>query len=953
MVLLEREQSLGLVEELVLAARDGRGTIAAIVGGAGEGKTALLSAAGAIAERCGLRVWRARGSDLESDFALGAIRQLLEPAMRVLDDAERAQVLRGAAGLAASVLDLDVDHAPQTFAALHGLYWLLAALAERAPILLAIDDAQWIDQASLEWLAYLRRRIDGLAVAVVIASRTVEHGPASGPLHALLSDPDVTRLPVGALGEHSVATLIEQALGAAPDERFTAALHRVSAGNPFAVSELLGDLARSEIAPTAQAAASLGERAPDGLRRDILARLDRLEPGATQIAQSLAVLGDRAVLRQAAALGGLDLDEAAHAVDALAREGILDRRQTLGFAHPLIRTAVYDALPVRRRARLHAHAATSLTEDGADPETIAAHLRLADPAADPRSVRSLRAAAAAAIRRGAPAAAVAYLTRALGEPPPESERGPLLCELAHAEMLIRSPAAIEHLRAALDAGGSDPVQRARLRWSLSDALLFAGEWDRAKTLLAEAVEDVRGHEDDLTLRLEGRLVTLGTLDARAAQQLTDEDLARLRARAREDLDGARPLRLNLALLLAIRACPAEELLALIERGLDDGRFLALETADAIEAVHAAFVLVLIDRLDDALALTEQMLADAAARGSVLGFLAGSTFRSLTHLRRGALADAEADAFATLELARELQLQFTIPFIAGYLALTLNERGRTDIAAELLATIPLPPPLAGTPAGITLLEARGRVHRARGERTSAIENLRACGAACEGLQISNPNVVAWRSELALALGEDAAAEASALVRRELEEARRAGIPRGVGVALRASAALAPASEREALLSEAIATLDGSPASLELAHALVDLGAHHRRTGQRTTAREELLRGLELAHVCRADPLAERAREELLAAGARPRRPWLTGVDALTPSELRVARLAGTGRSNQEVAQSLFITTQTVKGHLSGVYRKLGITSRRELPAALARSPDGMTHPNSGRSDLGSR
>jgi DNA-binding CsgD family transcriptional regulator len=937
-VLLERDQALAEIEELVLGVTEGHGAIAAIVGGAGEGKTALLSVAGEIAERHGLRVWQARGSDLESGFALGAVRQLLEPAVHALDLSEHKEVLSGAAGLAASVLGLEVDRAPEPLAALHGLYWLLANLASRSPVLLAIDDAQWVDRASLEWLAYLRGRIDGLSVGIVLATRTLDQDAAGSPLHTLLGDPELTHLPVEALGKDSVATLIARTLDAEPHERFVACAQRVSGGNPLALHELLWELARSNVLPTDQAADRLGERAPDALKHNILARLGRLHPTAAQVAQSLAVLGDRAVLREVAALARVSLDEAAQAVDVLAREGILDRRQTLGFAHPLIHTAVYDALPARRRARLHAHAATILTEDGADPEAIAAQLQLADPAGDPRSVQSLREAARAAMRRGAPPAAAAYLSRALAEPPEGPERALLLHELAHAEMLIRSPAAIEHLQAALDAGG-DPIELARLRRSLSDALLFAGEWDRAQATLAEAIEDIRGHDPDLTLRLEGRLVTLGTLDGRAARKTSDEDLARLLASAREDLDGARPLRLNLALLLAVRARPPAELLPLIERGLDGGRFLALETADAIEAVHAAFALVLIDRLDDALALTEQMLADAAQRGSVLGFLAGSTFRSLTYLRRGALADAEADAFATLEMARELGLLFTIPFIAGYLALTLNERGQSDAAAELLESIPLMPALAGTPAGITLLEARGRVHRARGETARAIEDLRACGEACESLEVSNPNVVAWRSELALALGDTASGEARALIERELELARRADVPRGIGVALRACAALAPASEREALLSEAAATLERSPASLELAHTLVDLGAHHRRAGHRTKAREHLLRGLELAHRCRADPLLVRAREELLAAGARPRRPWLTGIDALTPSELRVARLASRGRSNQEVAQALFITTQTVKGHLSSVYRKLGISSRRELDAALTQAPDG--------------
>ncbi len=213
------------------------------------------------------------------------------------------------------------------------------------------------------------------------------------------------------------------------------------------------------------------------------------------------------------------------------------------------------------------------------------------------------------------------------------------------------------------------------------------------------------------------------------------------------------------------------------------------------------------------------------------------------------------------------------------------------------------------------------------------DLRACGEACEALEVSNPNVVAWRSELALAIGEREPEQARALTKSELELAHRAEVPRGIGVALRAQAALAPAEKREALLGEAVEKLEQSPAKLELARALIDLGAHHRREGHRAKAREPLLRGQELAHRCRADPLSERAREELLAAGARPRRPWQTGVDALTPSELRVARMVGTGRSNQEVAQALFVTTQTVKGHLSNVYRKLGISSRRELDAAL--------------------
>jgi DNA-binding CsgD family transcriptional regulator len=626
---------------------------------------------------------------------------------------------------------------------------------------------------------------------------------------------------------------------------------------------------------------------------------------------------------------------------------------------------------------MHARAAVLRREDGAPAETIAAQLLRADGEGSAPNVADLRAAAADATRRGAPQSAAAYLARALAEPPPVVRRAELLGELGQAQLLMRDPAALAHLREAI-AVGADPAERVRLRWMLSDALLFGGDWDAALAELQGAlaelgergaglelwdhppVSGVRGNGAlrdavrpdvalrDVALRLEGRLLTLGTLDARAASDgapaaggaAVEERTERLRGYAERagELDGVRPLRLNLALLLAVRARSPAEVAELVRRGLDGDRFLEREGSDAIEAVHGAFALVLIDDIEGALAHTDAMLADAARRGSVLGFLAGASFRALANLRRGALVEAEADAAPALELAMEQGLTFTIPFTAAYLALTLLERGHLAQAAGLLAPIPLDGELAGTPAGITLLEARGRVRRALGDLPGALTDLRACGEACETIGVLNPNIVAWRSELALALRAQRPVgdieEARALASEELALAERAGVARGIGVARRALALLADGAEREALLVEAIATLERTPAQLELARALVDLGAHLRREGQRSRAREPLGRALQIAHEARAEPLAAQAREELLAAGARPRRPWLTGVDALTASELRVARLAADGASNQEIAQSLFVTTQTVKGHLSSAYRKLGVGGRAELAGALA-------------------
>jgi DNA-binding NarL/FixJ family response regulator len=140
----------------------------------------------------------------------------------------------------------------------------------------------------------------------------------------------------------------------------------------------------------------------------------------------------------------------------------------------------------------------------------------------------------------------------------------------------------------------------------------------------------------------------------------------------------------------------------------------------------------------------------------------------------------------------------------------------------------------------------------------------------------------------------------------------------------------------LLAEAAAVLEGSPARLEYARALADFGAALRRAGRRSDARDPLRQALDLADACGARPLAERARQELRAAGGRPRRPRISGAGALTASERRIAGMAVDGLSNPEIAQALFVTKKTVEAHLGSAYRKLSIHSRAELAAAL-RSP----------------
>lgn len=271
----------------------------------------------------------------------------------------------------------------------------------------------------------------------------------------------------------------------------------------------------------------------------------------------------------------------------------------------------------------------------------------------------------------------------------------------------------------------------------------------------------------------------------------------------------------------------------------------------------------------------------------------------------------------------------------FLADGMLERPSLDDFVALMESLEVDPGVLATTVGAMLLETRGTLRSARGDRVGAVADLRSCHATYAPLRFG-PLVTQVRSKLALALPSEAREEALALIEEELALAAGTGLPRPQGVALRAAGLLRGDDEGLACLRESVALLADSPARLEHARSLVELGAALRRRGLRAEAREPLSAGMELAHRCSAERLVASAQEELRATGARPRHIVRTGVDSLTPSELRVARLAAEGRSNSEVAQELFVSLKTVEAHLSHVYAKLGLTgrgARAQLATAL--------------------
>ncbi len=271
-----------------------------------------------------------------------------------------------------------------------------------------------------------------------------------------------------------------------------------------------------------------------------------------------------------------------------------------------------------------------------------------------------------------------------------------------------------------------------------------------------------------------------------------------------------------------------------------------------------------------------------------------------------------------------------------LALCLMERGDLEEAEEWIE-------VAGeignrTSYSVTvLLIVRGRLRRLGGRIIEALADAREGGARLGRMEVRSPAVVPWRSEAAMslhALGRSD--EAIALAAEEVVLSRQAGTPRALGFAQLAHALVA--GGEVPALREAVATLEATPAALEHARALAELGAALRRAGSRAEAREHLRLALDIAHRCGATVLEGQAQQELVAAGARPRTSALTGFESLTPSERRVAQFAAAGRTNREIAQALFVTPRTVEGHLTNVYAKLGVGSREELAGVVPGSAD---------------
>ncbi|RAS66964.1 regulatory LuxR family protein [Lentzea atacamensis] len=914
-VLLERDDETSLVARALEQALDGIGSVVVLAGPLGNGKTALLRALSRHPGAASFSVLHASATLMERDHAFGVVRQLLEP---VLAGAP-AQVWSGPAALAGPVFDRDgtgrLDDAAQPVQL--GLLSLSRNLSTIKPLFVLVDDLQWVDEPSLATLELLAGRIRHLRVVLVVTVR--EGDPlAERPAAASVLAAATRRLRPRPLSPAGAAKLVRAKLGRECDEAFGLACHETTGGNPLLLTGLALAWAVGGEPPT-EANAELVRAVRPAQARERLVACMRAQPEPVRrLLKAAAVLGESAELDVVSVLAGLDEPSTAEIVRALGRLGLF---RGAGFAHPGAREAVDDLMSAGEREQFHLRAVRLLYDLGKPVETVAGQLLATSTPQGLWAVEALRDAAHVALRRGAPQTAVAYLRRALLDTSVDGpDRATVLVDLASAERLLDVNAAVRTLSYAV-ALLPGPRQRAAALIRLTPAVM--GDAPDAVVSILRGIfeefgrpEQLSGVDRDLALRLEARLRFICRTESWGLAG-TCTRLDELQEGEWTDSGAARELVSVLVNSAALTVgVPARRVAVLAEQ------LLAREPASSAHSASAAPLLVTALGAADSPGVVagwlERALVAAQQRGDVVEQAMIRTEQSLIHLLTGRVGDATLAATDALDLGAWNwgSVGTSAAVVSGAVALQL---GDPVLIGRLLTSVEAEPanPCLATMTGLL----RGHAAVARGEHAVAALTLADCGAHLDRLGWRNPVLFPWRSALALVkLKLGATCDAIALAEEERLIAEEWGAASGIGRTLRVLGRIVGGDRGLDLTGRAIDVLRTSAHRLELLHAL-------RQRAELTELSDSWRSCLELAEEIGAQRIAHRAR---VALGFTA--PVNTG-GKLTRSEQKVAMLAVSGRSNQEIAEMLDVTSRAVEKHLTNTYRKLGVRRRSELAEAL--------------------
>ncbi|WP_272948692.1 helix-turn-helix transcriptional regulator [Micromonospora endolithica] len=947
-MLLGRDDELAQLMTLLHKSSAGHGQTVVVRGPLASGRTELLHAFGERAVEAGAVLLTATAAHAERALPAGLIGQLVRSTTLPAHLDERV----------ADVMDLDVaaETPPEdtrTFRRvlgesdarrIHGLCAVLLELGRDRPLVISIDDIQYADEASLQVLLYLRRRMRRARVMLVL-SEWQRPQLARPPLRAELTRQPQRRLVLGLLSAATTADAVARALGTEPKPAFTAACHRLTGGNPLLLHALIADNVEDGRGTEGSAAPVLGP----AFREAVLDCLHRWEPEFLQVGRALAVLGERATAELVAQLLGLRRHVVVEVLDALTAAGV-----TTGCRYnaPVTGTVVLEAEPAEMVSYLHVRAAEVLHGHGVNVVDVARHVIAAGEVPGDWAVPILRQAADQTIGQDA-ALAMTSLKLAVRTCDDDGARVPFHAALVRAAWQVNPSAATPHLTLlhdALDAGelthsDAAPVIRHAL-WQGD----LSGAMSRLSGLRAPA--STADHRAEAELRL-----SISWIFGHGRAKAYDE----VRRRKATPATPAAPGLLALGRLGAMWTDGAtKEVVTAADHVLES----RLDTVVPEVAAAAIFALIYADRLTRAGYWCDVLFEEAVRRGATTWQAVLGAVRAEIALRRGGLSVAAAHGRTALARLPAQGWGVLIGFPLSVVIRAEAAMGHHDEAAALLDR-PVPRAMYDSVFGAWYLNAAGQHNLAIGRALAGLDDFERCATIVRRCGADLPLMMPWRSDVARAqLRLGGRKRARDLLTEQLgRPGEKVGL-RARGASLRLLAASVDLKDRMGILREAIQLLERCGDRLELAQALADMGQVYRELGELGRARLVLRRAGRAAKELTADvgiadfgtELLDQARIDLndeqnrAPSGGVPDEPMGVSVavdpqpdatsedeklTALSDAERRVAMLAAGGHTNREISRKLFITVSTVEQHLTRVYRKLNVTRRTDLPADLSR------------------